>query len=220
MPHASAELHAYYAARAPYYDAVYAKPERREDIALLSAHLASCFADRTVLEVACGTGYWTQHIAPAARRVVATDGTLEPLEFARLRPGTANVSFVHADAYTLAQSLGSFDAAFAGLWFSHVPIGSRATFLLGLHSRLLPGARVVLVDNGRVQLQDFPIAEADADGNTYQHRKLRDGSIHRVLKNFPSEQELRSLIQPAARRLAYRHLQNFWILEYELSSAA
>ena len=30
----------------------------------------------------------------------------------------------------------------------------------------------------------------DAEGNTYQLRKLRDGSMHRVVKNFPTSGEL------------------------------
>lgn len=85
MTSASAEMHTYYAARAPYYDAVYLKPERQDDIAFLRTHLPERLQGRDVLEVACGTGYWTRHIAPLARRMVATDGTAEPLEFARLR---------------------------------------------------------------------------------------------------------------------------------------
>lgn len=216
MTHASAEMHAYYAARAPYYDAVYLKPERRADISFLSAHLPARLAGREVLEVACGTGYWTQHIAPATLSMVATDGTVEPLEFARRRPHTERVVFAQADAYALPGHLGRFDGAFAGLWFSHVPIRSRQAFLASLHARLKPGARVLLIDNGLVQLQDFPIAETDADGNTYQHRPLRDGSVHRVLKNFPVESELRELLAPMAQNVEFRALENFWLLEYEL----
>ena len=93
MTHASAELRTYYASRTPYYDAVYLKAERREGIAFLSSHLHERFAKREVLELACGTGYWTQHIAPAVSRMVATDGTAEPLEFARLRPSAGDVVF-------------------------------------------------------------------------------------------------------------------------------
>lgn len=218
MSHRSAEMHAYYAARAPYYDAVYAKPERRRDIEFLVAHLPQRCAGRRVLEVACGTGHWTQHIAPAAARMVATDGTAEPQEFARLRPGTATVTFVQADAYALPAALGSFDAAFAGLWLSHVPVQARTAFLSGLHARLLPGARVLFIDNNEVQLRDFPIAETDAAGNTYQLRELRDGSVHRVLKNFPTQAELRALLVPFARSVSYRALDNFWLLEYELDA--
>jgi ubiquinone/menaquinone biosynthesis C-methylase UbiE len=168
------------------------------------------------LEVAYGTGFWTQHIAPAARRLTATDGTAEPLEFARLRPGADEVSFLQADAYNLPTHLGSFNGAFAGLWFSHVPIGARDAFLASLHARLLPGARVVLIDNGPAQLRDFPITQTDAQGNTYQMRTLRDGTIHKVLKNFPSQIELEELLAPHARLVEHRELDNFWLCEYEL----
>jgi SAM-dependent methyltransferase len=217
MQHTSPEMRAYYAARAPYYDAVYLKPERREDIAFLSGYLPARLTGRSVLEVACGTGYWTQHIAPVARSMVATDGTAEPLEFARLRPGAERVVFRQKDAYSLPEDLGTFDAAFAGLWFSHVPIDSRLAFLASLHSRLAPGSRVIMIDNNEVQLRDFPIAEKDELGNTYQHRSLRDGSVHRVLKNFPSEGDLRALLGGGTTNVVYRNLQNFWLLEYELA---
>lgn len=216
---AAAQMHAYYAARAAYYDAVYLKPERAKDICFLRSHLAERLAGHAVLEVACGTGYWTQHIAPVAARMTATDGTAEPLEFARQRPGTAEVRFTLADAYALPKSLGRFDAAFAGLWFSHVPIAARPAFIRSLHARLNPGARVLLLDNNEVQLNDFPIAESDAEGNTYQQRMLRDSSVHRVLKNFPGEAELRQCFGAVAGEMQYLALENFWLLEYTISAA-
>lgn len=218
MTHASAEMQVYYAARAAYYDAVYLKPERQADIAFLVDHLPNRLAGRRVLEVACGTGYWTQHIAPRAAALVATDGTAQPLDFARQRPGVAQVRFQQVDAYALPADLGEFDAAFAGLWFSHVPVQARVPFLQGLHARLAPGSRVLFIDNNEVQCRDFPITETDAHGNTYQHRQLRDGSIHRVLKNFPSQGELLQLLAPWAGQVHWRNLQNFWLLEYELAA--
>ena len=147
---------------------------------------------------------------------MAIDLTTEPLEFARLRPGTQSVKFRQADAYALPSDLGQFDAAFAGLWFSHVPMGARQDFLRGLHARLAPGARVIFIDNNETQLRDFPLSETDADGNTYQQRELRDGTMHRVLKNFPAEDQLRMLFEPFALGLSFRGLQNFWLIEYEL----
>lgn len=209
-------MKAYYAERAPYYDAVYLKPERREDIEFLADYLPQQLAGRAVLEVACGTGYWTQHIGPVARRLVATDLTEEPLRFARLRPGAERVEFQQLDAYALLASLGTFDAAFAGLWFSHVPREKWRAFLTGLHAVLQPGARVILIDNNHAQLRDFPIAETDPQGNTFQHRTLRDGSVHRVLKNFPTEAQLLALMEELGCTARFRMLQNFWLLEYEL----
>jgi len=219
MPHASAEMQAYYAARAPYYDAVYLKPERAADLAFLQMHIPARLADRTVLEIACGTGYWSQYIAPRTERLTATDWTPKPLHFARLRPNTENATFVEADAYALPSSLGAFDGAFAGLWFSHVPVSSRNAFVRSLHARLRPGARVLLLDNSQVQCRELPIAEQDAEGNTYQYRQLRDGSVHRVLKNFPTADELQDLVASAASDHRYQQLENFWLFEYELRNA-
>lgn len=214
---ADAAMRAYYAARAPIYDEVYLRPERQDDLRWLRDRIGPWFAGRAVLEVACGTGYWTQFIAPAATRMTATDALDEPLAFARLRPGTGKVTFLRADAYALPATLGSFDAAFAGLWISHVPVTRRREFLAGLHARLLPGARVVLVDNTEAQCARLPIAGRDDDGNTYQQRPLPDGSTHRVLKNFPSEQELRALLDDASSGAQYWRGGHFWALSYAVA---
>lgn len=217
---AAQEMHRYYAQRAPHYDAVYLKPEREADIAFLQPWLARHFRGRAVLEVACGTGFWTPHVASEARHLIATDGTAEPLALARQRPGCERVEFALADAYQLPTSLGRFDAAFAGLWFSHVPKARQAEFVASLHARLHPGSRVVWMDNHESQLRDFPITETDAEGNTYQHRPLADGSVHRVLKNFPDEEHLRQLLAGQARHLHFQRLDHFWLLSYETLAQA
>jgi demethylmenaquinone methyltransferase/2-methoxy-6-polyprenyl-1,4-benzoquinol methylase len=214
MNSADKSMREYYAARAPIYDEVYLRPERQADLDELRRRVTEWFAGRSVLEVACGTGYWTQFIAPAAARMTATDAVAEPLAFARLRPGVQRVSFVHADAYALPRSLGSFDAAFAGLWISHVPVERRREFLSGLHARLVPGARVVLLDNTEAQCERLPISERDAAGNTYQMRVLPDGTTYRVLKNFPSEDELRSTIEGVGTHGQHWRGAHFWAFWY------
>lgn len=210
------QMQAYYAQRSGYYDDVYQRPERAVDIALLRQQLVQRLSGRRVLEVACGTGYWTQHVVPVSASLVAIDATSEPLELARQRPNVAGARFEIADAYRLDASLGRFDAAFAGLWLSHVPISRRMEFLGSLHGLLEPGARVLLFDNSEVQLHDFPIVERDAEGNTFQQRVLRDGSVHRVLKNFPSEDELLAMVVGIGTEPHYRMLDNFWWFEYRL----
>ena len=209
----------YYAARAPIYDEVYLRPERQPDLDELRRRIPDWFANRSVLEVACGTGYWTQFIAPVAVRMTATDAVAEPLAFARLRPGVEHVSFVQADAFALPATLGSFDAAFAGLWLSHVPRERVREFLAGLHARLVPGARVVLIDNTEAQCERLPIVERDVAGNTYQLRMLPNGTTHRVLKNFPSEAELRSMIDGIGTGAQYWRGAHFWAFCYAVTRA-
>lgn len=210
----------YYAARAPIYDEVYLRPERQADLDELRRRIPGWFAGRSVLEIACGTGYWTQFIAPVSSRMTATDAVAEPLAFARLRPGVGRATFVQADALALPESLGTFDAAFAGLWISHVPVERRREFLAGLHARLVPGARVVLIDNTEAQCERLPIVERDAAGNTYQRRMLPDGTTHRVLKNFPGQDELRSTVDGIGTRPHYWRGAHFWAFWYAVATDA
>ncbi len=207
-------LRDYYAARAAEYDRVYSKPERQNDLRAIELWLPSVFSGRSVLEVACGTGYWTQFLAPAASRLLALDSSPETLEIARSRVTGSHVDLVLGDAYALPDGGPRHEGAFAGFWISHVPRGRMRAFLDGLHSRLLPGAKVVLLDNRLVAGSSTPIADTDAEGNTYQFRTLADGSTHHVLKNFPSEAEMRSWLEGRASDVRWHAWQHYWALEY------
>ncbi|MFN2643430.1 MAG: class I SAM-dependent methyltransferase [Burkholderiales bacterium] len=214
---ASPELVDYYRRRAGEYEAIYAKPERQADLAWLHRYVAERFARRRVLEVACGTGYWTVLIARAAAQVVATDAAEEPMRIAQAKDyRDADVRFEIADAFALGDELGRFDAALAFFWWSHVPRRRIAAFLGSLHARLEGGARVIFMDNRYVERSSTPIAERDAAGDTYQLRRLSDGSENRVLKNFPSEAELRSAVAAHAATFSYRTLEYYWLVEYTL----
>lgn len=213
-------LKAYYAARAPEYDAVYRKPERQDDLRAIEAWLAAALRGRAVLEIACGTGYWTAHLAPAARRVLALDSARETLAIARDRVRAGHVIFVEGDAYALPPAARDCDAAFAGFWFSHVPQAGIPQFLDGLHAALRPGACVVFLDNRYVEGSSTPIVERDGDGNTYQLRRLADGSTHRVLKNFPDPDELRTVLRGRARDVRVHEWRYYWAVEYVASPIA
>jgi demethylmenaquinone methyltransferase/2-methoxy-6-polyprenyl-1,4-benzoquinol methylase len=211
-------LHEYYAARASEYDGVYTKPERQQDLRVIEQWLPSVFGARSLLEVACGTGYWTQFLVGTARELVAVDASVEVLRIARGKVESAITSFVLGDAYHLPVASHRFEAAFAGFWFSHVPRARVRGFLRELHRALVPGAKVVLLDNRFVPGSSTPISEQDAEGNTYQVRPLRDGSTHRVLKNFPSESALREAVAESARDVLFHEWQHFWALEYSVAA--
>ncbi len=216
----------YYAARAAEYEQIYHKPERQADLRAIEAWLPQHFTNTRVLDVACGTGYWTQFIAPVAAQVLGVDAAAETLAIARARLPAGKVDLQVADAYALERLEGGgaegslkkagtkFDAAFAGFWFSHVPKSRQTEFLRGLHGMLKPGAKVVLLDNRFVAGSSSPISETDADGNTYQARLLQDGSIHKVLKNFPDEAELQSCLAGLGRHGRWVEWPHFWAFDY------
>ncbi len=216
MPQPEPSLQAYYAARANEYERIYAKPERQADLRRLETIIPALFSGRTVLEIACGTGYWTQHLARSAKSVVATDLTPETLSVARSKDLPADrVSFATADAFALESGLGQFDAAFAGFWWSHLKLADCDRFLGSLRARLAPGAIVAFLDNRYVEGNSTPIARRDPDGNTWQRRPLDDGSEHLVLKNFPTVEELIAQTRNFGRNARHVALEYYWLFSCE-----
>jgi ubiquinone/menaquinone biosynthesis C-methylase UbiE len=218
MTVADAELSRYYAARAREYEQIYDKPERQTDLARLQRSIAGYFVDRDVLEIACGTGYWTQFIAPVARSITATDINAETLAIAETKPFPANrVRLAVADMYDLPPEYKNFTGAFAGFWWSHLRRADRRSFINTLHRALKPGAIVVALDNLYIEGSSTPVSHTDAEGNTYQRRRLADGSEHTVLKNFPTERELRSELEHLGTSIEFITYDYYWVLKYEVA---
>ncbi len=211
-------LETYYADRAAEYEQVYQKPERQESIAWLNSHLRQTFADRAVLEVACGTGFWTQTLAEVAVSVVATDINREVLDIAKQKPlPPGKAAFLEEDAFSL-QSVPSqeFSGGFSGFWWSHIPKSQIAPFLAAFHAKLQPGARVMFADNCYVEGSNHPISRTDEGGNTYQERVLGNGTRYEVQKNFPSRQELEDAVAPHGVNVDYEAGAYYWRLSYTL----
>jgi SAM-dependent methyltransferase len=210
------KLAEYYARRAPEYERFYDKPERQADLALLRGRVAAMCTGRKVLEVACGTGWWTEVLAPGAAQVTALDFNEEVLQIARAKPlPPGRVDFHRADAYALPDFGRRHDLLFGAFWWSHVPHERLDAFLEGCARAVAPGALLAFLDGRYVAGSNTPLSRRDAAGNTYQSRKLDDGSTYEVLKNFPSDSEL---IGRASRigwganveLLPYHWLLTFW----------
>jgi len=210
----------YYSDRAREYERIYAKPERQRELHQLRDFIEGAFIGLRVLEVACGTGYWTAVVANSASSIVATDISEEVLGIARSKPiDPLKVTFRNEDAYALVTSAERFTGGLAAFWWSHVPKARLHCFLTGFHRRFSPGARIVFVDNAYVAGNSTPISRTDEFGNTYQTRTLDNGSFYEVMKNFPTESELRSTFQSQAADLHIQFLRYYWILSYTLVSS-
>jgi SAM-dependent methyltransferase len=221
----------YYAQRAPYYERVYYKPERQSDLRKLREMLQAAFRGKRVLDVACGTGYWTEIISHSAASILGVDFNEEVLELARAKPmPPGKAKLLQGNAYELSGLPGHFDAAMVGFWWSHVPKAKLRNFLTGLQSKLEPGATVMVFDNAFVQGSSTPLSRKDSDGNpvsnldaggnTYQERVLDDGSTHQIVKNFPTAEELRAAVEGIATDVNITFLTYYWILSYRLLAAS
>lgn len=210
----------YYAKRATEYERIYLKPERQKDLRELQEKITGSFAGLDLLEIACGTGFWTQFACRSARTIVATDCNEEVLNIAREKEYcSSHVTFLKSDAYVLDEVIGPFSGALVCFWWSHVPKTKLRNFLHTLHSKLSIGARVIMLDNRYVEGSSTALSRTDFDANTYQTRHLSDGSMHEVLKNFPARDELVEQIGPFSETFECTELEYFWMVEYTLKEA-
>jgi SAM-dependent methyltransferase len=172
---------AYYERRAAEYDDWYegtglfasrVRPGWHEEVDELVALIRRLPACRT-LDVACGTGFLTRHLAGY---VVGLDQSPAMVAIAqhRLRDGLALVG----DSLALPFADGAFDRLFTGHFYGHLPPGERERFL---------------AETARVARELVVVDTAWREGvppEGYEERRLNDGSVHRVFKRYLVATEL------------------------------
>ena len=128
---------------------------------------------RRTLDVACGTGFLTRHLAGY---VVGIDQSPAMVTIAqsRLPHGLA----LSADALELPFADGAFERVFTGHFYGHLPPGEQAAFLT--EARRVAD-ELVVVDTAR---------RPDVPAERWDERVLNDGSTHRVFKRFLNGSEL------------------------------
>ena len=165
----------YYDRRAPEYDDWYLglglfadreRPGFDDELARVSEVLARLPEART-LDVACGTGFLTQHLRGGVTGLDASPRMLA-IASTRIPSGT----FVEGDALALPFSDDSYDRVVSGHFYGHLDDDQRVAFLREAR-RVAP--EFVLVDASRAQ---SPVEEE------WSQRLLRDGSCWEVYKRY------------------------------------
>jgi protein-L-isoaspartate O-methyltransferase len=208
----------YYNERASVFDLTsgYADAEAEKLREPIKARFRETFRERRVLEIACGSGYWTNVLAEAAESVLAIDISRSLLDQAQKRCAhQPNVRLQLADAFTLEGVPGGFDAAFAHGWWSHMPKKNIRTFLTALHSKLMLGALVFF--NDQLPYDGF-YRKQDADGNTLEQRILPNAGSFMIVKNFPDEKEITNALSPFAEDIKYTQppKEDHWEVVYRV----
>jgi 2-polyprenyl-3-methyl-5-hydroxy-6-metoxy-1,4-benzoquinol methylase len=176
---------AYYRTRAAEYDLTSYQdlPSANRRIAALAAQLRP---RAHLLEIACGTGMWTRHLAGYAATVTAIDAAPEMIALARQRVTADNVTFTVADVLAWPPPR-RFDTIFFAFWLSHVPGSVFGRFWSLLRSAVSCSGRVLFVD-------DQPAATAFetylAGSGEVVQRGLADGTRHRLIKVVRDPAEL------------------------------
>lgn len=207
------DLSTYYNDRAREYDKVYEIPDEQEDLIKSAVLFQNIFADKSVLEIACGTGYWTEKISKTANSIFATDINEIVIDIARTRKFNSNVVFQVADMNCLSIDK-KFDGLFGGFIWSHILLQDLDNFLLRLKGLLNENAKIAFIDSKQVEGTNHDrkrITRIDQYGNTFQTRTLENGTTHEVLKNFPSKQFLTDKLLQISTEVEIIELEHYWI---------
>src|SRR5206468_11081380 len=103
-------------------------------------------------------------------------------------------------------------SAFAGVWWSNVKKAGIGQFVSNLSGVLAGGSVVAILDNTYAEGSSTPVSRRDAEGNTYQMRKLANGEEYEVLKNFPTAAELADAVRAVAAEAHMESLTYYWLL--------
>jgi demethylmenaquinone methyltransferase/2-methoxy-6-polyprenyl-1,4-benzoquinol methylase len=184
----------YYRARAPEYDQWFLRQGRYDrgpshraewfaEVALVETALRDELPVGDVLELACGTGLWTRHLAERHRRVVAVDASPEAIAINRARVRSEAVDYVEADLFSWVPPAAGFDAVFFAFWLSHVPAARVATFWQTVRRALKPGGTAFFVDN-LLEPTSMASDQGQLDQSGIIQRRLNDGRTFRIVKIF------------------------------------
>jgi ubiquinone/menaquinone biosynthesis C-methylase UbiE len=202
------EIINYYRARAPEYEQIYYRdvPERQRELDEAAQRLKQLAAGRNVVDLACGTGYWTQILSTTAASVVAVDISAEMLNEALKKTYSTPVEFLRANLNELPFRENCFDLIVLGFWFSHQPKQEYDRFFKNIMRPLKRGGSIWLIDNNfPAEGPQMESVRVDEHGNNYKRRYLGSGEEFVILKNYFSQEELRSIFAPhfSISRLTY-----------------
>jgi len=208
MPDNFSPMAHYYNERAPEYEEIYFRDDavRRTEIDDEVSRVRELAADKNVLEIACGSGYWTQYLSQTASRIAAIDIAPRMIEEARKKPTVCPVKFALADLNHLPETTEKYDLIALGFWFSHHPRQNYDALFLSLISRLVGAGQIWMIDNNPpAEGPSHDFSHRDEHGNSFKKRRLSDGREFTILKNYFSEEELREICQGRFRvnRLTY-----------------
>lgn len=180
------------------------------EVAQVREALAAFGPTGRVLELAGGTGLWTQSLADTAASLTVVDASPEMLALNQARLAAHPIKYVLADLWAWRPET-RYDVVFFGFWLSHVPPERFDGFWQLVRSCLAPGGRVFLADSLRSEssvAKDHRLSEGDG---TTQTRRLNDGREFQIVKVFYDRSALSARLNAAGWRTALHQTPNYFL---------
>lgn len=164
----------------------------------------------TALELAAGTGIWTEQLLKIATHVTAVDASQEVLAINRDKLGyPENVAYQQVDLFSWEPER-QYDLVSFTFWLSHVPPSLVGEFLSKVYRATKPGGSAWMVDSKRAPSATSLKSDADNE-DICEHRLLNDGSSFEIVKVYYTPRRLDALFRGAGFDVEVRETSSYFI---------
>jgi len=169
------------------------------------------FAPRgQILELACGTGLWTEQLLPFAESITAVDASAEVIQINQGRLQSAKVNYVQADLFNwLPDQL--YDVIFFSFWLSHVPPEKFDSFWQMVAAALKVDGRLFFIDSLHTHVSTAKDHILPGEEATVVTRRLNDGREFDIVKIFYKPGELTARLKNLGWQMRVRQTQHFFL---------
>lgn len=162
------------------------------------------------LELACGTGIWTEQLLKISQRITALDASPEVMAINQAKLKASNVSYEQVDLFQW-EPTQVYDLVLFGFWLSHVPPDKLDPFLAKVARAARPGGRLFIVDSRRANYSSAADHAAYEPESIYHERKLNDGRKFTIYKIFYEPEALREKLAAFGFDADVRTTDNYFI---------
>ncbi len=163
-----------------------------------------------VLEIACGTGLWTEQIVQHAEQITAIDAVSEVLAINQARVNSTKVQYLQANIFEW-QPKEQYDTIFFGFWLSHVPPERFDPFWELVKNALKAKGRVFFVDSRYTPTSTAKDHKLEGAKASTVSRRLNDGREYRIVKVFYEVLELEEKLDEMGWQFKIEQTCNYFI---------
>ncbi len=211
---------AYYRARAQEYDQWFYrqgyydwgpafKAQWQQEVQIVRAQLHSSADHIHILEMAGGTGIWTQELVQIGSHITTLDAAPEMIAINRAKLQSEQVTYQQVDLFQW-QPQREYDMVFFGFWLSHVPAEKLSPFLQMVHRALKPAGRLFFVDSQQAETTS-PHRRTIQLSSDRESRALNDGRRFEIVKIYYHPPQLTETLRQHGFDIAVQATPTYFI---------
>ncbi|MBU7585438.1 MAG: class I SAM-dependent methyltransferase [Nostoc sp. TH1S01] len=214
----------YYRARANEYDEWFYRIGRYDrgkennqrwfnEIAFLQRAVQQIGNINNVLELASGTGIWTQELLKISNKITALDASEEVIAINRSKLNSPIIEYQQIDLFTW-QPDTEYDLVFFAFWISHIPPILVDSFLAKVYQSVCIGGQVFIIDSRFEPTSTANNHILENDDNIYITRKLNNNQEYQIVKVFYQPDELQEKLNKAGFQADVKVTDKYFIYAY------